>query len=222
MEIFASVVDHTLLDAAASPRDVDARCDEAARLGFASVCLHPWWVERAVHHAPGVRIGTVVAFPSGLDSTAGKIATAKAAIAAGAVELDVVMAWAVLAAGDDVAVGRDLTAVVDAVRREREDVTVKIIVEATQLDAAQLRAACAVVAECGADFAKTSTGTLGGARVDDVAAMRAALPKHIQIKASGGIRTAEGAEALLTAGADRLGTSSALEILAELDVRAVA
>jgi deoxyribose-phosphate aldolase len=222
LETFASAVDHTLLDAAAAPADVDELCDAAGRHRFASVCIHPWWVARACAREDRVRVGTVVAFPAGLDSTTGKIATALQAIADGAAELDVVMAWSALIAGDEASVARDLHGFVAAIRDEGPGITVKVIVEAAELDEPQLRTACALVSECGADFAKTSTGTRGGARVADVAAMRAMLPPRVAIKASGGIRSMADAEALLDAGATRLGTSSAIDILPELDVRAVA
>jgi len=115
-----------------------------------------------------------------------------------------------------------MTAFVATAHDEHADAIVKVIVEATELDPESLQAACRVVEASGAGFAKTSTGLRGGARVQDVSAMRTALPASVQIKASGGIRDAQSAAALLEAGASRLGTSSAIAILQQLERDAVA
>ena len=138
-------------------------------------------------------------------------------LADGAAELDVVIAYALLD-DDPAAATRDLEAVVDAAG----GAPVKAIVEAPVLTAAQLARACAVVAGAGAAFAKTGTGTRGPATVEQIAAMRRALPARVAVKASGGIRTADDAQAMLDAGAVRLGTSAGIEIMKQLDVHAVA
>lgn len=218
----ASLIDHTLLDPAATGGDIDRLCDEAAAHGFAAACVLPWWVPRAAARLDGGGATcTVVSFPHGLDLPAAKADAARRALAAGADELDVVLAWGALGA-DEAAVARDAVAVVDAARGERADAVVKLIVETTRLDEDQLAAACRVVAASGADFAKTSTGAHGGATPAAVAALRAALPGHVAIKASGGIRAGSAAAALVRAGADRLGTSAGPAIVEELEAHAVA
>jgi deoxyribose-phosphate aldolase len=165
---------------------------------------------------------TVVSFPHGLDATAAKCEAARAAIAAGADEIDVVIAYAALRDGATKAAGDDLSAVVDAARAERGDVVVKVIIESAQLSDDEIVLACGLVAAAGADFAKTSTGHAGGATVRAVSLMRASLPPSVAVKASGGIRTADAALDMLDAGATRLGTSNALSIIAELETHALA
>jgi deoxyribose-phosphate aldolase len=224
IETFASAVDHTLLDVTAPAAHVDLLCDQAEECGFASVCVYPRWVSRAYRRvSERVAVCTVASFPHGLDSTVAKVESARQALADGATEIDVVMAWQVMREGDRAAATADVEAVVTAVRRDRDDARVKVIVESSQLSREQLVTACGVVAEAGADFAKTSTGFVGeGATPGVVATMRSLLPRSVRIKASGGIRSANQAAALLSAGADRLGTSSAMAIMREISVDAVA
>src|SRR3954469_19596944 len=210
IERLASAVDHTLLDPAAGPAGIDRLCDEALHHRFAAVCVHGRWVERCRERVgDALAVAAVVSFPHGMDATAAKCDAARGAVAHGASELDVVICRGLLA-DDAAAVLADLTAVVEAARAERPGTVVKAIVEAPQLDAGLLDRACAIVAESGADFAKTGTGTAGAVTVEQVRAMRAALPAAVRVKASGGIRTPSQALALLAAGADRLGTSGAV------------
>ncbi len=199
-----------------------ALCDEASDRGFAAVCLLPWWVERARAALDDVAVCTVIGFPHGLETTRGKCEAARAAVALGADEIDVVMAWGALRDGDLEATRDDLIALVSAVHEEREQAMVKVIIEASQLNDNQIEVACGLVAESGAEFAKTSTGTAGGATVAVVELMRRVLPARVRIKASGGIRSAADAAAMLQAGAARLGTSSALAIVNELEANALA
>lgn len=200
-----------------------ALCAEAVEYGFAAVCIYPWWLTRARAELTGeVALCTVVAFPHGLETTVAKCDAVRAAIAAGADEIDVVMAYAALREGDEAGAGDDLAAVVATARAERSDVIVKAIIESAQLSDAQIRVACRLVAASGADFAKTSTGTAGGATVEAVSLIRSLLPAGVAVKASGGIRTAAAARAMLDAGAERLGTSSGVSIMTELGAHAVA
>jgi deoxyribose-phosphate aldolase len=217
IERVASAIDHTLLDASAGAGDIDRLCADAARFGFAAVCVHGRWVARCVGRAGAARVACVVSFPHGLDATSVKEEGARRAVADGADELDVVIAYGLLD-DDPAAVGRDLERVVDAAG----GATVKAIIEAPVLTPAQLERACGIVAASGAAFAKTGTGTRGPATVEQVAAIRRALPGDVAVKASGGIRTASDAEAMLDAGAVRLGTSAGAEIIKQLDVHAVA
>ncbi len=220
IETFASAVDHTLLDVTAPATRIDLLCDEAEEAGFAAVCIYPHWVSRASRRlGDQVAVCTVTSFPHGLDSTAAKVSSARQAIADGATEIDVVMGWQVLRDGDRSAALKDVEAVVAAVRGDRDDARVKVIVESSQLSRQQLITACGIVADAGADFAKTSTGFVGeGATPAVVETMRSALPASVAIKASGGIRSAEQAATLLSAGASRLGTSSAPAIIREMSL----
>jgi deoxyribose-phosphate aldolase len=222
VEQFARAVDHTLLDPAAGEASVAGRCAETDQYRFASVCILPWWVPAARARLTSAAVCTVVAFPHGLDTTRAKCEAARAAVDSGADEIDVVMAWAALRDGDESGAGRDLAAVVEAVHDLRHDAIVKVIIESACLSAAEIVSACRLVAASGADFAKTSTGTNGGATAEAVALMRRSLPESVRIKASGGIRTASDAAAMLEAGADRIGTSSAIAILDELGANALA
>ncbi|HEY0388527.1 MAG TPA: deoxyribose-phosphate aldolase [Gaiellales bacterium] len=221
-EQLARAIDHTLLDPGAGKDTVRSLCREAAERRFAAVCVYPWWVPMARAELDGAAAVCTVVALHGLDSTRAKCGAARAAIAGGADEVDVVLAYAALRGGDAAAAGRDIAEVVAAARAERGDAVVRVIVEAGELTADQLAAACRLVAESGADFAKTSTGTRGGATVEAVSFMRRALPGEVAVKASGGIRTLAAAQALLAAGATRLGTSSGVGILDELEAHAVA
>jgi deoxyribose-phosphate aldolase len=219
VEHLARAVDHTLLDPGAGDASLTALCREADEHGFAAVCVYPWWVPRArAALQSDAAVCTVVSFPHGLEATAAKCAAARAAIAAGADEIDVVIAYSALLDGDPKAAGDDLSAVVDAVRG---DVVVKAIIESAQLGDEEIVLACELVAAAGADFAKTSTGHAGGATVQAVSLMRASLPPSVGVKASGGIRTAGCALDMLDAGASRIGTSNALSIIAELETHAL-
>ena len=218
IERVASAIDHTLLDASAGAGDIDRLCADAARFGFAAVCVHGRWVARCAGRTGAARVASVVSFPHGLDATSAKEEGARRAVADGADELDVVIAYGLLD-DDPAAVGRDLERVVDAAGG---GATVKAIVEAPVLTPAQLERACGIVEASGAAFAKTGTGTRGPATVEQVAAMRRALPGDVAVKAAGGIRTASDAAALLDAGAVRLGTSAGAQIIKQLDVHAVA
>jgi len=222
VEQFARAVDHTLLDPGAGGVSVTRLCEEADEHGFASVCIFPWWVELARSRVSSAAVCTVIAFPHGLDTTRGKCEAARAAVAAGADEIDVVLAWAALREGDEPAAGRDVDAVVAAVHSQRNDAVVKVIIESARLSDAEIVTACGLVADSGADFAKTSTGVAGAASPAAVKLMRRSLPDRVAVKAAGGIRSAADASVMLESGASRLGTSSAIAILDELEANAVA
>jgi deoxyribose-phosphate aldolase len=221
-EQFARAVDHTLLDPGAGEASVVGLCAEAEQHHFAAVCVFPWWVELARKELSNVALSTVISFPHGLDTTREKCEAAREAISAGVDEIDVVMAWGSLRDGDELAAGRDITAVVDAVHDQRADALVKVIIESAQLSDLQITWACGLVVASGAEFAKTSTGAVGGATAAAVELMRRSLPGRVAIKASGGIRSAAAASAMLEAGATRLGTSHAVAILDELEANSLA
>jgi deoxyribose-phosphate aldolase len=215
-EDVAAVVDHTLLKPEATQRDVTALVAEAAELGVYAVCVSPSLVALAKSSAPAsLHIASVVGFPSGKHLSAIKAAEAAQAVAAGADEIDMVIDVGAAVSGDFDTVRADVAAVRAAV----PDAVLKVIVESAALlslageDA--LTSTCRAAAEAGADFVKTSTGfhPSGGASVHAVELMAAAVDGKLGVKASGGIRSADDAVAMLDAGATRLGLSGTRAVL---------
>jgi deoxyribose-phosphate aldolase len=207
----ARYIDHTLLAETASEADVDRLCDEAREYRFAAVCLRAQHVPRARRRleASGVRVAAVVDFPLGERSTAERVGEAGAAVAAGAEELDLVAPLPALLAGRWEEARRDLAAVVEAA-----PVPVKVILETGLLTPDQAAAGAAIARAAGAAAVKTSTGFgRGGATVEAVALLRAVVGPALGVKASGGVRTASQARALLAAGASRLGASASVAIV---------
>ncbi len=218
----AALVDHTLLKPEATPADVTALVAEGAALGVFSVCVSPPLVPVAVSAAParsgtapaGLAVAAVSGFPSGKHLSEIKALESARAVAAGAAEVDMVIDVGVALTGDLAAVGADVAAVRAAV----PGATLKVIVESAALlefsGAALLADVCRAARDAGADFVKTSTGfhPSGGASVAAVQTMAAAVP-GLGVKASGGIRTAEAAVAMLDAGATRLGLSGTRAVL---------
>jgi len=210
----AALVDHTLLKPEATDADVAALVAEAVELGVYAVCVSPSMVPAAVESA-GVRVAAVAGFPSGKHVSAVKAHEAAHAVASGASEIDMV-----------IDVGAALAGAVDEVRSDIEAVRVavpeavlKVIVESAALlslaDGRTLAAVCRAAEDAGADFVKTSTGfhPAGGASVRAVALMAEAVGGRLGVKASGGIRTADDAVAMLDAGATRLGLSGTRAVL---------
>jgi deoxyribose-phosphate aldolase len=216
----AELVDHTLLKPEATEADIASLAQEAADLEVYAVCVSPSLVAAARSHVtPGLHIATVVGFPSGKHVSAIKAQEAQLAVAAGAREVDMVIDVGAAVAGDFAAVRADVAAVRAAV----PDVVLKVIVEsAALLDIAgdtTLSDVCRAAVDAGADFVKTSTGfhPAGGASVRAVELMAATVGPSVGVKASGGIRTAADAIAMLDAGATRLGLSGTRAVLDGLD-----
>ncbi|MBI3225713.1 MAG: deoxyribose-phosphate aldolase [Mycolicibacterium cosmeticum] len=211
----AALVDHTLLKPEATEADVLALVAEAADLGVFSVCVSPPLVPVAVQASPaGLLVAAVAGFPSGKHLSVIKAAEAAHALAAGATEIDMVIDVGAALSGDLRAVRDDIA----AVRAQTSGATLKVIVESAALlelsGEALLADVCRVALDAGADFVKTSTGfhPSGGASARAVQIMAAAVP-GLGVKASGGIRTAEAALAMLDAGATRLGLSGTRAVL---------
>ena len=210
----ARMIDHTLLAPEATVERVEALCAEARDLGVGTVCVSPNQVATAAAALRGSTVGlaSVIGFPSGAHRAEIKAAEAAAAVADGASELDMVVPLGAVVAGD----WDEVEAHVRAVREAAPSpVVLKVIVESAALDDAQLDRVCAVAVGAGADYVKTSTGfhPTGGATVDAVRRMRAAVGWDIGVKASGGIRDAATALAMIEAGATRIGASSSAAIL---------
>jgi deoxyribose-phosphate aldolase len=213
---WASLIDHTLLKPEASESDIRRLCEEAARFGFASVCVNPAWVKRASEFLRGtsVPVCTVIGFPLGATLPDVKAYEARRAIFNGAREVDMVINVGALKSGDDCAVEDDIRAVVEA--GHENGVLVKVIIETALLTDEEKVRACLASKNAGADFVKTSTGfAKGGATVEDVSLMRRAVGSALGVKASGGVKGIEDARAMFAAGATRIGASVGVKIAQE-------
>jgi deoxyribose-phosphate aldolase len=209
------MVDHTLLKPEATKADVAALVTEAAELGVHAVCVSPSMVPVAIEAGGGdVRVATVAGFPSGKHVSAVKAQEAAQAVASGASEVDMVIDVGAALAGELDSVRSDI----EAVRSAVAGAVLKVIVESAVLladDGHTLAAVCRAAEAAGADFVKTSTGfhPAGGASVRAVALMTETVGGRLGVKASGGIRTAADAVAMLNAGATRLGLSGTRAVL---------
>jgi deoxyribose-phosphate aldolase len=221
VEELAKTIDSTMLDPTSTIEDLKRLCADAAEHHFASVCVFPYFIAPAKKLLRGhdVKVGAVISFPYGADTQRAKIQAAENAVAVGADELDVVMNIPAMLSGDFRYVRDELCSLVGAVRMKsvnagRGLVLVKVIVEACYFDDKMKRLISKIVEESGADFVKTSTGKgPGGATAKDVELFRDLLSENVGVKASGGIRTADDAELLINAGAARIGTSHAVDIV---------
>lgn len=209
----AALIDHTLLKPEATPAQVDALVAEAAALGVFSVCVSPSMLPIRAPH--GLAVATVCGFPSGAHQAGIKAAEAADSVARGADEVDMVVNFANAVTGDFDAVRDEIA----TVRRAcPAPVLLKVIIESAALTDAQIVGCCRAAEAAGADFVKTSTGfhPSGGASVHAVALMADTVGGRLGVKASGGIRTAADALAMIDAGATRLGLSSSAAVLAGL------
>lgn len=219
----AARIDHTLLKAEATRDDILRLCDEAVAWGFCAVCVNGRWASTVAERLFGAKVKTaaVVGFPLGADTTKTKVVGAREVIDAGADEIDVVADMAAIIEADANYLLHQLRSVLKECRAMRPPVRMKVIIESAALTPEQKIFACQVAQQADVDFIKTSTGLhpAGGATVDDVRLIKETAPS-CRVKASGGIKTAQQAIALLEAGADRLGTSSGVQIMTELAARA--
>lgn len=212
----ARIIDHTLLRPEATTSQIAQLCKEAMRFGFASVLVHPSYLAFAVSLLQGstVRAGTLVGFPFGANLTTTKRAETEDALRLGARELDMVMNVGALKSGDRNLVENDIRAVVEL--GHEAGVIVKVILETGLLTLEEKILACELSLAAEADFVKTCTGFNGGcASVDDIALMRGVAGTRAGVKASGGVRTLAAVNAMVAAGANRIGTSSAVSIMKE-------
>lgn len=218
-EEMARRIDHTLLKAEATREQILRLCDEAQRYGFGAVCVNGRWVSTAAErlHGSRVHVVSVVGFPLGADTTKTKVAQTKEAIHDGADEIDVVADLAAIIEPDAHYLLKQLLAVWNVCHSMRPPVLLKVIIESAALTTEQKVLACRVAEQVGADFVKTSTGLhpAGGATVEDIRLIRETSQRY-KIKASGGIRTAQQALAMVEAGAERIGTSAGVQIIDEL------
>ena len=214
LTVLADLIDHTLLRPDAIEPEIDQLCAEARQYGFFGVCVQPVWVERAAQNLrdSDIRIVSVVGFPSGASLTATKVFETQAVRAVGAQEIDMVINLGWLKAGAFTAVEDEIAEIV----RAAAGAPVKVILETGLLTDSEIVQGCELAIAAGAAFVKTSTGfAKTGATPHAVALIRKTVSSDFGVKASGGIRTLEDANAMLSAGANRLGCSNSVAIVAK-------
>ena len=212
---YANYIDHTLLKADAVEKDIKNLCKEAKEYEFFSVCVNPCFVKTCNKYLKGssVKVCTVIGFPLGANTTKVKLTEAKKAISDGADEIDVVMNISKFKNKKYTYVENELSKIVALCNKK---VLVKVIIETCYLTKEEILKACELVYACGVDYVKTSTGYgTSGAQVEDVQAMKVICKDKLKIKASGGIKTLAQVEQFILAGAERIGTSSGVNIVKE-------
>ncbi len=214
----AKLIDHTLLKPEATQSAIERLCEEALTHHFATVCVNPYWVALAVDILGDTEVGvcTVVGFPLGAQPVATKLHEAELALTHGAHEIDMVVNIGAAKSGQTGVVAQELTELA-ALVHSRESRVLKVILETCLLSTQEKLVVCSLAVGAGVDFVKTSTGfSTGGATAEDVRLMRTAVAGHAQVKASGGIRSLAALREMVDAGATRIGTSSGVSILQEL------
>ncbi|WEV45791.1 deoxyribose-phosphate aldolase [Streptococcaceae bacterium ESL0687] len=205
-------IDHTVLKADTAREKVQQIIDEAKKYDFKSVCINPTWVSYATDQLKDsdVLVCTVIGFPLGANTPETKAFETANAVENGADEVDMVINIGALKSGDLDLLSRDIKAVVDA----SGQATTKVIIETSLLTDEEKVTACKIAKEAGADFVKTSTGfSTGGATVEDIRLMRQTVGPDMGVKASGGIYSDADAQAMIEAGATRIGTSAGVAIM---------
>ena len=205
-------IDHTILKATASSSDVQKLCEEAIEHEFYSVCVNGCYVADAKHLLQGtdVKVAAVVGFPLGAMTTAAKVFEAKEAVENGASEIDMVINVAKLKDGEFEFVKNEIRQIKEAIG----DNVLKVIIETCYLTDEEKVKACELSLAAKADFVKTSTGFgTDGATYEDVKLMKSVVGDNAKVKASGGVRDKETAQKYINLGAERLGTSSGIDIV---------
>ena len=216
MNNLAKYIDHTLLKPTATEMDFRKLCEEIYQNSFYSACVPPYYVSfvKELLEFSDAKICTVIGFPLGFQTTEVKIAEAQNALDDGANELDIVMNISAFKSMAYETVKQEIKTLAELAHTR--NALIKVIIETAYLDNFDIRIACEICEEAGADFIKTSTGFANkGADLEQVKLIREVLPSSVQIKASGGIQTYEQAIAFIEAGATRLGTSSGVAIVSE-------
>ena len=211
----AQIIDHTQLRAYATETDIRELCAEAVEYGFAAVSINPVWTSYCAKRLAGtsVRVDACVGFPLGANAAPIKVEEARDAVRNGATEIDMVINVGALKSGYQGFVEREMAAIIRAVK----GTPVKVILETSYLSEEEKTAVCEMSLRSGAAYVKTATGFgHGGATADDVRLMRQIVGDRLGVKAAGGIRTFGDVLAMIEAGASRIGTSAALDILADV------
>ena len=213
MNSIASYIEHTNLSPTLTIKDIDRLVEEAKQFNFLGVCVPPFWVKRAKREMgnAAIKLVTVAGFPLGYSMTETKLDEIKRGIDNGADEVDVV--WNLTSFKTGIPWTKIEIAKCSKLAHDHQKL-LKVIIETAYLSEEEIAEACKLCADAGADFVKTSTGFApSGAKVECIRLMRSVTPKQVGIKASGGIKTYEQIVELIEAGADRIGTSSAVKII---------
>lgn len=216
----ASIIDHSEVRQDSSEEEVRLRCAEAIKYRFASLYVCPCYVQLAKEllEGSGIPLGTAIAFPHGATTTEVKMFEAKEAIRLGADILDIVMNIGMLKSGKIDFVRQDLTEVVKASKKEKEDVILKVIIETGTLNNDQIVTASKIVKEAGAHYVKTSTGFLAAdPTVEDVKLIRKTVGRDFGVKVAGGVKTADKALMMIDAGVDLIGETAGVSLVEGLD-----
>lgn len=210
-------IDHTLLKAVATWEDIKVLCDEAIEYGTASVCVPACYISRINKtYGDKINICTVVGFPLGYSVTEAKVLEAKKAIEDGANEIDMVINISDVKNGDYDKVTKEIAALKEACG----DKILKVIIETCYLTEEEKIAMCKAVTEAGADYIKTSTGFgTAGATIEDINLFKKHIGPNVKMKAAGGVKTVADLEMFINAGCDRIGTSSAVNMLKGEEVK---
>jgi deoxyribose-phosphate aldolase len=214
----AKMIDHTMVKPTATQDDVKQLCKEAIEYGFKCAVVNPTYVPLAVKllKNSNIQVCSTIGFPIGVTLPEVKAFETKTVAEAGAKEVDMVINLSALKSKDYATVRKDIEAVV-GVRKFHSDLIVKVIIETGFLTNEEKVVACKLCKEAGADFVKTSTGLLvGKATVDDVRLMRKTVGENMGVKAAAGVRTLKDALAMIEAGANRIGTSTGVQIIEEI------
>ncbi len=209
-------IEHTLLKPEAGQKEIEKVIEEGIDHQFAGICIPPFWVKMAsgLLRDQNIQMVTIGGFPFGYNKTETKIAEIRQAIEDGADEVDIV--WNISAFKSNMSWVKTDIAKCSSLLHEHEKI-LKVIIETAYLDTEEIKKACLICQDAGADFVKTSTGFAhSGAKIEHVRLMRSVLPSHVGIKAAGGIRDLETALKMIEAGADRLGTSAGVSIMKAL------
>lgn len=216
---YAKYIDHTLLKPDCKDENIEKLCNEARNYGFKSVCINPSYIPlcKKLLEGSDVLVCTVVGFPLGATSTYSKVEETKKAVDDGADEIDMVINISRLKEKDDAYTLNEIKAIKQACQGR----TLKVIIETCLLSEEEKVRACLLAKKAGADFVKTSTGfSTGGATKEDIALMRKTVGPDMGVKASGGVRDAQGFMDMVNAGATRIGASAGIKIMEELNKKA--
>ena len=222
-EQLAKTIDLTNLSPLATLRDIESLCQKAKEHHFAAVCINPSFITTAkrILSNTDVKICSVVGFPLGASTVECKVFESMDNVKKGADELDMMVNLGALKGGNYSYLEKEISTVISVIRREQmaeynKHINMKIIIETGSLSKEEIKKICRIIEESGADFIKTSTGFgVRGVELDDIRLIREVVTRNIGVKASAGIRTFKDAQALIDAGATRLGTSSGVEIMEE-------
>lgn len=222
-EQLAKTIDQTLLNPNVTIKTIQSFCISAKERHFAAVCINPSYITTAkkILADTDVKICSVVGYPLGANSIETKVFEARDNIKKGADEIDIMINLGMLKSGNYSYIEKEIGVIISVIRREQmaeynKHINIKIIIENGSLTKREVKKICKIVEESGSDFIKTSTGFgARGVELDDVRLIREIVTRNIGVKASGGIRTFKDAQALIDAGATRLGTSSGVSIMDE-------